>query len=63
MASNSLLAIPPGVSMLTAGVNVASVSNDFVFAEYGGCVLFALGGVFEIDLSDRMSIRFEPMFL
>ncbi len=48
---------------LTAGANIATVSTDFDAAEYGGRVLFALGGIFEIELSDRMSLRIEPMYL
>lgn len=48
---------------LTAGANFATVSTDNDKAEYGTHVLFALGGVFEIELNDRWSLRVEPMYL
>jgi len=48
---------------LTAGANFASISTDSDLAGYDGRALLALGGVLEIELSDRMSLRFEPMYL
>lgn len=48
---------------LTAGANFATISTDFDEAGHDGRVLLALGGVFEIELSDRMSLRIEPMYL
>ncbi len=48
---------------LTAGTNFSSISTDSDLAGYDGRVLLALGGVLEFELSDRMSLRFEPMYL
>lgn len=48
---------------LTAGANFTSISTDSDLATYDGRVLLALGGVLEFELSDRMSLRFEPMYL
>lgn len=48
---------------LTAGANFASISTDSDLAAYDGRVLLVLGGVLEIELSDRISLRFEPMYL
>ena len=48
---------------LTAGTNITSISTDSNVASYDGRTLLAVGGILEFELSDRMSLRFEPMYL